>query len=426
MKYLQIKNDGELDIRLLSLMGGTTKNEDALKIGQFGTGLKYSIAWLLRNNIDLRVFSGEKETKITTKQEQVRGKTFDVIHIDGEKTGMTSLMGSDWQAWMIVRELWCNALDEANPQRSVVNEVKGEKGCTSFFIQLAGEIKDVVDKWQMYFLHDIDPIWENDKMAIYPPSEQFRLYKNGVLIKDVDHTDKKPIYSYDLKDADINELREFRGSYAYAVSKCVSKLPRKQAEHFLSHIKGSFEEDIDYDWYDCNFDSGWREALGQAKIIDYDSYNNLKERGKVSEDDNLVQVPKTLFKKLNLNFEGISAVRTKDNLSSFFEVHDENVMLQVNKGLAILETCGYFIDPELTFLVGVFGDKRTLARINTEDKEIMVSEKMATQPLFSVVAMLIEENEHYKTGHGDETREFQQHFIDLYTKTLLNCNDIEL
>ena len=44
MKYLKIRNRGELDIRLVSLMGGTTISGNSYKIGRFGTGLKYSLA----------------------------------------------------------------------------------------------------------------------------------------------------------------------------------------------------------------------------------------------------------------------------------------------------------------------------------------------------------------------------------------------
>ena len=59
MRYLKIQNNGLLDIRLVALMGGTTKSKDTFKIGQFGTGLKYTLAFLYRNNIDFKVFVGQ-------------------------------------------------------------------------------------------------------------------------------------------------------------------------------------------------------------------------------------------------------------------------------------------------------------------------------------------------------------------------------
>jgi len=64
--------------------------------------------------------------------------------------------------------------------------------------------------------------------------------------------------------------------------------------------------------------------------------------------------------------------------------------------------------------------------VSLDKKEILISEQMLDKSLFSVVAMLIEENEHFKTGLQDETRAFQQHFIDLYTKTLLDKHEVTL
>jgi len=80
----------------------------------------------------------------------------------------------------------------------------------------------------------------------------------------------------------------------------------------------------------------------------------------------------------------------------------------------------------LTFIFGVFGDKRTLAKVNLDQKVIYISERMKDKSLFSFIAMLIEENEHFNTGLEDESRAFQQHWIDLFTKTLLSKHEIKL
>ena len=50
----------------------------------------------------------------------------------------------------------------------------------------------------------------------------------------------------------------------------------------------------------------------------------------------------------------------------------------------------------------------------------------ADKSLFDVVAILIEENEHFKTGLEDCSRGFQQHFINLYAGQLLKANKITL
>jgi hypothetical protein len=90
MKYLKIQNNGELDIRLIALMGGTTKSNDEFKIGQFGTGLKYTLAYLYRNNLAFKIFVGEQEVKVHIETEDIGGEIFEIICINGHRTSITT------------------------------------------------------------------------------------------------------------------------------------------------------------------------------------------------------------------------------------------------------------------------------------------------------------------------------------------------
>ena len=100
--------------------------------------------------------------------------------------------------------------------------------------------------------------------------------------------------------------------------------------------------------------------------------------------------------------------------------------MQVKKALAILEACEYPMHPELEFVYGFFEDKNTLAQVNLSEKRVYISQTLIQKPLFDTVSMLIEENEHFNTGYTDESRAFQQHFIDLYTRQLLQGNGVEV
>jgi hypothetical protein len=101
MKYLKIKNQGILDIRLVALMGGTTKANDEYKIGQFGTGLKYTLAYLIRNNIDFHIFAGKDKVDIKIETESIRDEDFNIICINGA-ISITDRMGKEWIIWMII------------------------------------------------------------------------------------------------------------------------------------------------------------------------------------------------------------------------------------------------------------------------------------------------------------------------------------
>jgi len=423
MKYLKIQNNGELDIRLVALMGGTTKSKDEFKIGQWGSGLKYTLAYLLKNNLDFKIFIGGNEVKVTTETENIRDEKFEIICIDGKRTSITTQMGGDaWKAWMIVRELWCNALDEGGEIKDIVEDCCGSPGTTTFYIQLSTEIKEVWDNWSKYFIQGVEPMSDKGFYKIYPGGQSLRFYKNGVLI--MERPESKSLFSYDIGYADINELREFRGSVEYPIADALSNASPKVIEYFLENISEKYVEgDMDYTSF-VTFAKEWKDALGGAKLIHKEIIENMAGRGIEADTQALICVPKCVYQHLTKQFPGIGALRLANKVNEFYEIYDADCEVKIKSALAILETCGYFIHPELKFVYGAFGDKRVIAQIHLDTKEIMISECIKNRSTFDVVATIVEENEHFQTGFNDHTREFQQHFINLYTKTLLDKNNV--
>lgn len=424
MKYLKIKNQGILDIRLVALMGGTTKANDEYKIGQFGTGLKYTLAYLIRNNIDFHIFAGKDKVDIKIETESIRDEDFNIICINGHRTSITDRMGKEWTAWMIIRELWCNALDEGGSHKETTEIVEGEEGATTFYIQVTQEIRDVIVNWHSYFVHEVEPLCSNAQTAIYPGGDSLRIYKNGVLIKE--DKKKKALYSYDLKNADINELREYNGSLDYPIFKCLQNASPKVITHFIESVNDKHHEsECDYSWFE-SFGQVWKDTLGEAKIIHPKALQSIKDRGLNIDTDAIVVVPEKLYKSLTNQFKGIGALRVADKVNEFYETYSSASDEKIKQGLVILEEAEYNFSPELKFIYGVFGDKNVWAKINIDEKVVMISENIADKSLFDVVTTLVEENEHFKSGLQDCSRGFQQHFIDLYVNQLLKTNKISL
>lgn len=426
MKYFSIRNDGELDIRLVALMGGTTKSKDAYKIGQFGTGLKYTLAFLFRNNLDFKIFVGENEVKVTTEKEDIRGEVFEIICINGHRTSITTKMGEEWGAWMIVRELWCNALDEGGATKEETETLAGVAGTTTFYIQIDNQIRKVLDNWNKYFRHDIEPIFFNDTYALYPAGDHLCIYKQGVLV--YERENEKAVFGYDMRNCVINELRQLQHSASMVVTLCLQAADEKAATYFLENITDDHYEggdDMQYDWYG-SFSESWRHVLGSAKLIYKQVIDDYAARGNEVDMSDKILVPRVLYKALSAQFEGIGALRAASKASDFYEHYDEAMENKVKQALVILESCEYPMHPELTFKYGFFENKSILAQVSFDSKMIFVSSALIQRPLFTVVAMLIEENEHFNTGMRDHTREFQQHFIDLYTRSLLAQNAVEI
>lgn len=428
MKYLKIQNDGVLDIRLVALMGGTTKANDQYKIGQFGTGLKYTLAYLFRNNLAFRIYAGTEEVQIHTEIERIREEDFEIICINGQRTSITTQMGVDWTAWMILRELWCNALDEGNPVKDVTSQLGGEEDKTTFYIQVDSQIQEVLNHWHKYFIQGQEAISDNTEGALYPAGDHFCIYKNGVLI--YENKEFKSVFSYDLKNADINELREYKGSPSMAVVYCLANANDKAAAYFIEnvsdkHFEGSPDSSMDYHWY-RSFGDAWKTVLGSGKLIYQKVLDELKARGNEPDMASLIIVPERVYKFLTKQFEGIGALRVAGKLGDFYENYDEKLEGKIKQAIVILEACGYNMHPELEFVYGFFEDKTVMARVNLKEKRVYIAQPLIQKPLFYVVSTLIEENEHFNTGMQDKTREFQTHFIDLYTRQLLATNGIEI
>lgn len=212
MRYLKIQNKGLLNIEFFLLMGVSTKSDDPTKIGEHGTGLKYALAYFLRNEIPIKLFIGRKEVEVALKPIPVKeiGDVM-VAHVGGKRTAISLNYGKQWEAWQAVREIYCNALDEGITNLGFdVEEVGGEPDTTTFYIG-SDKLGEVIAQWDHYFNH-AEPIYDCAEFAILPPSvdNKLRIYKQGILIEESEYYDS--LYNYDFKQAPLNELREYKGN----------------------------------------------------------------------------------------------------------------------------------------------------------------------------------------------------------------------
>ena len=426
MEYLKISSQGLLDMNIIHLLGGTTKDNDENKIGTYGTGLKYSFSYLLRENIDFKLFIGNEKIKIKTKKKTFSDKDFNIITINDKETSITTKIARDFTGFEVIRELYSNALDEGNEEVKIVDEdeIVAEEGRTTFYIQNVEAIKNIYDNWDKYFISERTPMFENINYAVYPSTDKMRIYKKGILIYEDLHY--KSVFDYDIKFGRINELRQYIGLKDIDLHNCLTGLDERCIDYFLNNLTDDhYEATMDYSW-SKQFNDNWKNVIGNAKIITEDQIKNIKSKGAEIDTTQTVKVPDNLYKALNKQFDGISAVRVADKTNSFYEIYSDELDLKIKKGLSILETCGYNFHPELKFVYGTFGDTNVKAKINISQKEVLISDELLDDSLFNVCATLIEENEHFKTGFEDCTRDFQDHFINLFTKTMFDKNEVEL
>lgn len=429
MKYLKIQNHGELDIRLVALMGGTTKANDKYKIGQFGTGLKYTLAYLFRNNVDFKIFSGETRVDIKTETERIKDTDFDIICIDGHRTSITTQMGQQWSPWMIIRELWCNALDEGGYSKEVVTDetpIVGESGKSTFYIQMLPDIAQVLDDWGSYFIHNREPLWDSEGYAIYENNKKgkLKLYKQGVLI--YQHPNLESLFYYDIKGAEINELREFKGSISYEIFNALRSPNEVVISHFLANITDDHYEgtELDYGWF-TSFANVWKETIGNRRISHRSgSYHDDGELG--MDLSNIINLPKRVYQALTKDFEGIGVFTMADDDTEFYEIPNAKIRERAQDCLKNLHHTGYFIDPEIKIRFGVFADNQRKSAAVRKKKQILISEVCLKIEDLALTALLVENIEYMKLKCKKDQKDFYKHFVSLYTKQLLEAQPAEI
>lgn len=422
-QYLKIQSKGEIEKEAFTLIGASSKRTSTTKIGYYGSGLKYSIASMLRNHISFRVFRGIHEVKFTTSGTKFREEEFDVICVDGEKTSLTVGMGGkDWDLpFAPIREIYSNALDEdteAKLEQAEADGIAGEAGFTTFYIEMTESVRHFYDNMFYYFCNNNPAvIHSNDSGSVYPAAGPgLRLFRRGILSLQTD--DDTPLYWYNSGGFDINESRVINSLYsaknqiARIWKNCTNEILIKNfIEGLAGGDKGKFEHTLDWDnWID--FKQEWHNVVKDMKFVpaalvsflDYEEYEGR------------VILPANLLKNLHQQFEDLDVLGySAKNSVEFIPTENVSQILldKVVDALAFLGKTRYryrLINPKIVY--GKFIDANTLAQAS--DENILLSTKLDTYDVNAIAKILIEENEHIKTGFGDKTRDFQNHLFDLY------------
>jgi len=207
-KYFQIKNDGLLVIEDLILMGSSTKRNNSSTIGQYGTGWKYGIAFALRNNIEIFIYSGLKKIEITTVTKYHRGFKRELIVIDGVETNMTTELGMEWTGWMAMREIISNAMDEPGYEFSIDGSILPEENKTVVFVQMCDELNDFAENFDNYFSMNRVPDYVHNGIKIFQKKEASPIvvYRKGIRCYDIDKT-LISTFDIDFLEISIDENR---------------------------------------------------------------------------------------------------------------------------------------------------------------------------------------------------------------------------
>jgi hypothetical protein len=426
--YIKIQSHGEIEIEAFTLIGASSKRSDPTKIGFFGSGLKYSIAAMLRNKISFKIFNGENEVIVSTIEKNFRGSVYDAIIINGFETSLTTTMGGkDWDIpFAPIREIYSNAIDEdEDASLTSTDNVEGKIGTTTFFIKKNESVTHFFDNFDAYFCNrNPNVLASNDNVSIYPAvGEGVRLFRKGILC--FHDSKERSLFHYNSSSFEINESRVLSNRWGarYAISNGWKKvdnvaLIKKLVFGLAGGNDGYFEHKLDFSFAQ-RFTNAWYDAMKGKKYVPAEVVVFCKPHQLIDR----IVLPKSLLIPLYEQFKELDVLgMTADTDGEIDFVVTENpsqiLVDKVIEALDVLRNSRYKHRLNSAEIVYVnFINKNTLGKAKNE--KIYLSTKLDCEDVSYIAKVLIEKTEHLITDLDDYTRSFQDHFINLYYDELM-------
>jgi len=377
MNKVYFKNNGVIDITSVTTFGVNAKETDN-PFGYFGTGLKYAIAILLRDNQSITVYAGLDKYVFSTAKKVIREKEFDIVCMNDMQLGFTLELGKNWKLWQAYRELYCNTIDEAGV--ITLDTCEPDEGKTLIVI----EGKEFIEchKEKSNIILETEPLFSENGIDIHLGGGH-AMYMNTIKVMDSpNHT----MYTYNLtkhieltEDRTIKHAHQADGAVRRAVIGCDNV---DFIKAFCTAPEGTYEQKLD-----CN---GWGD------------------------------IPSTVFLETvkSLKFKDITNASILALYRKFTEVKKEPepaVMTDIEKeqlkrAVKFCKGIGYEADG---YQINVTDDLSKSILGMVRNGEVYLSRRVFQQGTKQVAATLLEEYLHIEKKFSDETYEFQTYLFDV-------------
>ena len=397
-------NNGVISLLDMISMGHSVKREDINTIGKFDSGLKYALCILYKNNISVKIKSGNFYYKLssTILKDTKRDKEMLVVSqydlsdnlIEKVTTAFSIELGVDWQLWFSIRELFSNMKDEKGSLFIDTYDAHLPEYDTIITIE-SKHLDDIYKNWNSYFLEQ-DCINEDvhDSVLIYDnlaEDQLFRIYKQNILI----YTDKnlKSKFVYNVKCATIDERRVLNNYYqvksAISISICSTadmNIIKLFSELTKESVKGFAEEDFGYSQY--SFSKEWIKHINDTQ-------------------------PQELIEGIRYELIQLSSIKLSSRIitsgfgwnSSKVEVKTLDVIIEGNDVVQIVKDECDNIHFELNYTLkeSIIEDGYK-ALANTRDKIIYIDKDFTLKDMPDFIKA------HYILSSGDENRIYQDYY----------------
>lgn len=444
-KYILIQNDGEIESNSFELIGASTKRDEKGKIGFFGSGLKYSIAYMMRKGIGFRIFSGIKEFHFTTKSEFIKDKSFERICINDIPTSYTTTMGPTWtEDWFVLREIYCNAIDEGTC--TIVKEIEQAQpsaGKTRIFIELTDSLQKAITNWDSYFADERLPITSIEglytcyigsgdggayqKVDVFDKTEGV-LYRRGIRVF---HSEDF-MFDYGLQYVDINEDRTAKhgACMSYTISNLIGMFCSEDYVRAVLRTGNDTKTSFEYRSLSGTDISRWND-----KWIEFSQQSLLVVKeisGKYAEqvartNKEIFLLPAYFARSLKKALPAVTILGMGNTIGKYgYNEIAKTAKMEflLKEVLKSLQEMRYPIHFDI--VVCEFDKEEIMGLADMVNKRILIADSTFDKGRREIALTLMEENEHLISGGEDESRQFQNHIFSGWLKYMEEQNALFL
>lgn len=264
MKSVHFITPTKLSLLDITSMGDSIKRNNANTIGVFDSGLKYSIALMMRADVDISIkVKGNSENDLTyiqdfhfstyTETDHKRSKELiqveeNVIYTKASclditsthKTGFAKALGHNWELWMSLREVYSNMLDEGGYyiEDELTQDIEEGTVITLKF-NYDSEFGEVWDNKHLYINEDTPRFELGSGVQVLNNAEQWlRIYKQNILVFEDKEVPSR--YAYNVVFGEIDERRILSNLYSVEGSIIEAMRSTKNEEFLREIIKEEF------------------------------------------------------------------------------------------------------------------------------------------------------------------------------------------
>lgn len=233
-------NREPIDLDAIAVMGVSVKVADN-PIGYFGTGLKFSIATLLRTGHKVALVRSGERILFTAEAATIRGEELQRVRMGDALLGFTTQLGRNWEPWQAYRELHCNCTDEGGV---ISDEIPDGEWGTVF--EVDGDALELAHRNKRKIFLSGTALSSTDECEIHSGETHDAFYRGVKAHRHQAHA----MFTYNITEAmELTEDRTVKYSWyvagyaADAIARCDDE---SVIETALMAQRGTFENNLDY------------------------------------------------------------------------------------------------------------------------------------------------------------------------------------